>query len=242
VSGTGIHRILVVDDEPDILAVTRMTLQARGGYDVAVCPSGREALELAPQFQPDLILLDVMMPEMDGLMTLAALRDDPRMITTPVVFMTAKTMRHETDRYLDLGAVGVVAKPFDPRTLVEELERIVTGNSNPSLWSDREMASLLASYSARLPEKVREIRTLWEQVELGADGAADRLHRSVHRTAGTAGTFGYTSLSEIAGQLDQKLQDCLRDGLVPTVDNRRQVGLLVDALEKSAFEPPETLT
>ncbi len=240
-SRPGLHRILVVDDEPDILAVTRMTLRARGGYEVEVCQSGREALELAPRFEPDLILLDVMMPEMDGPMTLAALRDDLRMATTPVVFMTAKTMRHEADRYLELGAVGVVAKPFDPRTLVEELERIATRGSNRSGLDDSKMAELVESYAARLPEKVREIRNLWDQVEGGSDGATDRLHRSLHRIVGTAGTFGYASLSEIAGELEQKLHDYVPVGAEPTFAVRKQIGLLVDALEKAAFEPPRSL-
>ena len=138
-SRAGLNRILVVDDDPDILAVTRLTLRARGGYDVEVSLSGREALELAPQFAPDLILLDVMMPEMDGPRTLAALRNDPRTATTPVVFMTAKTMRHETDRYIELGAVGVIAKPFDPRTLVDQIEQIAQrGSPNLSCLHDSE--------------------------------------------------------------------------------------------------------
>ena len=127
-SPAGLHRILVVDDDEDILAVIRMTLQLHGSYEVEVCLSGREAIALVPQFEPDLILLDVMMPEMDGPMTLEALRGDPRTAATPVVFMTAKTMRNETERYIELGATGVVAKPFDPRTLADQIEKIAREN------------------------------------------------------------------------------------------------------------------
>jgi CheY-like chemotaxis protein len=242
VSELTIRRVLVVDDEPDILAVIRMTLRAHGDHEVEVCQSGREALELAPRFEPDLILLDVMMPEMDGPMTLAALRDSPRTATIPVVFMTAKAMRHETERYLDLGAVGVVAKPFDPGTLVGELERIVTGGSKPTRPDDRDMTELLERYASGLPTKIREVRNLWDQVEGGTENACDRLRKSVHRIAGTAGTFGYTSVSEIAGQLEEILRDHLSLGLELSNHKRKRLGLLVDALEKAAFEQPRSIT
>ncbi len=239
---SGLDRILVVDDEPDILAVTRMTLRARGSYQVEGCGSGREALELAPQFDPDLILLDVMMPEMDGPTTLAALRADPRTETTPVVFMTAKTMRHETDRYIDLGAVGVIAKPYDPRTLVDEIERITRGvSANLSRSADSEMTALLDAYAARLPAKIREVRELWSRIETGSDETAEDLERAVHRIAGAAGTYGYASLSAVASQLEQALKDQSRDAAQPTPESRQRVGSLIDALEDASAEPPKSL-
>ena len=119
-----LKRILVVDDEPDLLAIISITLRARGNFDVVTCTSGREALEIVARFEPDLILLDVMMPDMDGPMTLKALQEDPQTSSTPVVFITAKVLPRETARYLSLGAVAVIAKPFDQRTLVEEIETI----------------------------------------------------------------------------------------------------------------------
>ncbi len=124
-SSAGLRRVLVIDDEPDIVAVIRITLRARGGFEVEVCRSGEEALDVARRFAPDLILLDVMMPGTDGPTTLEALRGDPQTAATPVVFMTAKAMPHETARYLALGAAAVIAKPFDQRTLADELEEIV---------------------------------------------------------------------------------------------------------------------
>jgi CheY-like chemotaxis protein len=119
--GTSLKRILLVDDEPDILTVARHVLEALGGFTVVPCESGREALRQAPVFRPDLIMLDVMMPVMDGLQTLEALRDLPAVRTTPVVFMSARVQRHEVAEYKACGAQAVIEKPFDPMTLHDRL-------------------------------------------------------------------------------------------------------------------------
>ena len=117
-------KILYVEDDPDIQVVTRMSLEAVGGFTVEVAGSGREALEKAPAFAPDLILLDVMMPGMDGPTTMRALRDLPAVKRTPIVFMTAKVMQSEIKRYKELGALDVIHKPFDPMTLPDRVREI----------------------------------------------------------------------------------------------------------------------
>ncbi|WP_266168285.1 response regulator [Dyella subtropica] len=119
-----LQRILYVEDEPDIQAVARIALEAVGGFELHVCNSGQEALDAAPSFDPDLILLDVMMPGMDGPSTLSALRELPALSKTPVVFMTAKVQNAEVAHYRQLGAVDVIAKPFDPMTLSTTLHGI----------------------------------------------------------------------------------------------------------------------
>lgn len=116
-AGACLNRILVVEDEPDIQVISRMALEAVGGFTVQICASGAEALQFAPAFVPDLILLDVMMPGMDGPATLKALREIPRMSTTPVIFMTAKVQPSELAQYMAMGAMDVIAKPFDPMAL-----------------------------------------------------------------------------------------------------------------------------
>lgn len=115
------ERILYVEDEQDIQEITKLALEELGGFTVEVCNSGKEAIEKAPEYRPDLILLDVMMPEMDGPSTLAALRDLPSTAQTPVIFMTAKTQSYEIDRFKALGAIDVIKKPFDPMALVDQL-------------------------------------------------------------------------------------------------------------------------
>lgn len=110
-------RVLYVDDEPDIREVAAMAIELDPALEVRTCESGEEALAIAPAWHPDLILLDVMMPEMDGPATLAALRADDATAAIPVVFITARTQAHEAERFIGLGAAGVIAKPFDPMTL-----------------------------------------------------------------------------------------------------------------------------
>lgn len=117
-------RILYVEDDPDIQAIAVMVLETIHGFILESCSSGSEALQKAVQFKPDLVLLDVMMPGMDGPETLKGLRGFPELANTPVVFMTAKVQPQEVEGYLNLGAVGVIAKPFDPMTLADELRAI----------------------------------------------------------------------------------------------------------------------
>ena len=119
-----LQRILYVEDEADIRAVAQLALESIGGFTVKTCSSGEEALREAEAFAPDLILLDVMMPGMDGPSTLKALRDLPALSEVPVTFMTAKVQPAEIKYFKSLGAREVIAKPFDPMTLVDQLRAI----------------------------------------------------------------------------------------------------------------------
>ena len=119
-----LKNILYVEDEADIRAVARLALEAVGGFSVTICSSSAEAVERAPEVRPDLILLDVMMPGMDGVDTLRALRDLPETATTPVIFMTAKAQQSEIHNLRKLGALDVIAKPFDPMALSDRIRDI----------------------------------------------------------------------------------------------------------------------
>ncbi len=121
-----LQRILMVDDDPDIRTVAHLSLTAVGGFTVELCGSGSEALEKAEAFAPELILLDVMMPGMDGPATLKALREIPALAETPVVFMTAKVQPRDVAQLKACGALDVLAKPFDPMGLPDSLRRIWT--------------------------------------------------------------------------------------------------------------------
>lgn len=118
-------RVLYVDDEPDIRTVVGLCLKLNDAFEVRECASGAEALQIARDWRPDVILLDVMMPEMDGPMTRQALRDDPATTDIPVVFVTARTQPSEVERLLELGVTGVIAKPFDPMTLAGQVNRLM---------------------------------------------------------------------------------------------------------------------
>lgn len=116
--------ILLIEDDPDIQMVGRLALESVGGFRVTVCSSGEEGLATAPAALPDLILLDVMMPVLDGPATLAQLRTIPDLRQTPVIFMTAKVQNHEVNGYLSQGAIAVIPKPFDPMTLAATIAGI----------------------------------------------------------------------------------------------------------------------
>ena len=140
-----LRRILFVEDDPDIQTVARMALEALGGFTVLACNSGVEALGKVDGFAPDLVLLDVMMPGMDGPTTLAALRRRATCRDVPVIFMTAKVQAQELAFYRELGAEEVIAKPFDPMVLAERVRTIWSG-----LSSRRRMRMTAGAGSAEL--------------------------------------------------------------------------------------------
>lgn len=119
-----LKRILYAEDEPLIQAVAKLALEKIGGFEVLICSSGSEALEKIGTFAPDLVLLDVVMPGMDGPTTLQRLRSNPSTAAFPVVFLTGNAQPEEVAHYTALGALDVVAKPFNPMTLAAQIKLI----------------------------------------------------------------------------------------------------------------------
>lgn len=120
-----LQNILYVEDDPDIRAVTRIALETVGGFTLRACSSGKDAIEaMHAGFPADIMLLDVMMPEMDGPTTLAHLRTLPQAERVPAIFMTAKVQAKEVAYYQSIGALGVIAKPFDPMQLPQQVRRL----------------------------------------------------------------------------------------------------------------------
>jgi two-component system OmpR family response regulator len=120
-------KVLYVDDEPDIREVAALSLQLDPLIEVRPAASGAEALKVfaSGDWTPDVVLLDVMMPGMDGPGVLSALRETG--VETPVVFITARAQSHERGRLMDLGALGVISKPFDPMSLAKDLRAVLAG-------------------------------------------------------------------------------------------------------------------
>ena len=113
--------VLYVDDEPDIREIADMALSLDPNFEVRTAAGGIEALALIREWSPGLILLDVMMPGMDGPEVLARLRAEPATAAIPVVFVTARAQRNEIQTFQTLDAIGVIAKPFDPMTLAGQV-------------------------------------------------------------------------------------------------------------------------
>jgi CheY-like chemotaxis protein len=118
------RRVLVIEDEPDVLEVIRLSLELIGGWQVTGAASGEAGLAAARACAPDAILLDVSMPEQDGPATLRALRGDPALAGIPAIFITARAAR-DAARLRETGALGVVAKPFDPLHLPAEVAALL---------------------------------------------------------------------------------------------------------------------
>lgn len=121
-------RILLIEDDPDIQKMVQLSLKFQGGHTVSTASGGAEGLEKAAAENPDLILLDVMMPEMDGYETCRRLKSQPGTRHIPVVFLSARAQQSEIQKGRDLGAIGYLVKPFDPMMLASQLDAILNSS------------------------------------------------------------------------------------------------------------------
>jgi CheY-like chemotaxis protein len=202
-------RVLHVDDEPDIREVVEISLGLDPELSTRNCASGQEALGVATEWAPHIILLDVMMPVMDGATTLARLRENPLTAGIPVVFMTARAQSRELDLFRSLGAIGVIPKPFDPMTLaasvrahIQPLDRLDAMQSEFLLRVDRDLAALAGHWSAL--ENGTSVATSLAEIK-----------RIAHGLAGGAGIFGFGELSDAAASLEEAV--ILKDDASGTV-------------------------
>jgi CheY-like chemotaxis protein len=118
---TELKRVMCVEDDPDIRLILKFSLERLGGFSLCLCSDGFDALDKVESFQPQLVLLDVMMPKLSGPQTLKKLRTLEVMRGVPVVFLTAKAMRNEVEALLEHGSTGIIVKPFDPVTLPKDV-------------------------------------------------------------------------------------------------------------------------
>ena len=191
--------VLVVDDEPDILTIARLAMATVGGWSVLTATTGAEALRLAEEHRPEVVLLDVMLPDLDGPSVLTEMRKKAALRTLPVAFMTARVQRHEVDRYLKLGAVGVVHKPFDPMRLSREVEAMCTAASKVWDPSSPPLEEVRARFRASLPAKADELAAAAEDV--------DRVRVLAHRLSGSAGSYGLHQLGALADRVQVAIDE-----------------------------------
>jgi CheY-like chemotaxis protein len=194
--------VLHVDDDPDIREVVAGSLGLDPDLVTRSCASGVDALAVVAEWPPDIILMDVMMPLMDGPTTLAHLRRDERTAGIPVVFMTARAQSREIDAFLALGAAGVIRKPFDPRTLAASLRPYLRPADH---WLDsirkifllrlRDDAVMLESLGAALatapPTEMAEILAGMKEI--------------AHGLAGAGGIFGFPDISSAAAAIEEAI-------------------------------------
>ena len=201
-------RLLYVDDEADIRGIIEYAMEDEQDFQLELCASGQEALDKAVRIKPDLILLDVMMPGMDGPTTLKQLRELPDTRTTPVIFVTAKVQPNEVAQFKALGAIDVIAKPFDPVTLAAHLRELLklTTQTKARKKSDR-IEKLRQVYQAELPGRMDAIATNWSALvaDQADDNTLQELYRQVHSLVGSGMSFGYRQMGELAREIEQEL-------------------------------------
>jgi CheY-like chemotaxis protein len=191
-------RVLHVDDEADIREVVEFSLGLDPNLVMRSCASGEEALAIVETWTPDVMLLDVMMPVMDGAATLLRLRENPQTAGIPVVFMTARAQSRELDLLRSLGAVGVIPKPFDPMVLAASVRSHVEPPST-------RLGVMQQQFLRRVSGDLVALAGHWSAIESGPAGLASlAVIRSIaHGLAGSAGIFGFDELSDAAAILEE---------------------------------------
>jgi CheY-like chemotaxis protein len=217
-------RILHVDDEPDIREVVEISLGLDPGFSTRSCSSGEEALVAAVDWQPDIILCDVMMPVMDGPATLMRLRENALTAGIPVIFMTARAQTRELDGFRSLGALGVIPKPFDPMTLAASIRSYVGPAHDP-------MDDLRTSFLRRVKKDLVAL----SQDRLVLKGGnrppdvLDRIKHIAHGLSGAGGIYGFAEISDAAADLEDAVIAELVDSMLGKQTDAAVDGLILQA-------------
>src|ERR1700674_2571841 len=222
-------RVLHVDDEPDIREIVEISLGLDPDLTVRSCASGVDAITAASEWSPDLVLLDVRMPGMDGPATLARLRESRQTAHIPVIFMTARAQPRELERLRALGAQGVISKPFDPLLLAPSIRSCV---GEPASRFAGAQARFLKRTRDDLAALQRDRPALAEQAN-GVD-AIDRISKIAHRISGGGGIVGFGEISVKAFALEQTAIAALA-GVDTNANAGRAVDELLAGLEPKIF-------
>ena len=190
-------RLLHIDDEPDIREIVEISLGLDPAFAIRGCKSGSEGLAVAAEWKPDIILLDVMMPVMDGPATLAGLLENPETASIPVVFMTARAQARELDRFRSLGAVGAIAKPFEPMALAASIRKFLPPVADP-------LEALRAGFLERIRRDavaLSQHRTALRD-DLASPQTVEQVKHLAHSLSGAGGIYGFHELSDAAAVVE----------------------------------------
>jgi two-component system OmpR family response regulator len=209
-----IQSVLYVDDDRDICEVVKTTLCMMADLRVSTAASGERAIELALELAPDLVLMDIMMPGLDGPSTLKRMRGNAALAHIPVIFMTAKLLPAEVAHFLRLGAIGVIGKPFDPLTLCDELfalwskagperaEAIARSETaNPIILE--KIASLSDTFLSRTAGDVVRLEEIIARIRHGERSLLPEVERLAHRIHGAGHLFGFPNVSASGAAIER---------------------------------------
>lgn len=217
-------RVLYVDDEPDIRELVEMSLSLDPELTIKSCSSGTEGLAVAAEWMPDIILMDVMMPVMDGPQTLVHLREDEATADIPVVFMTARAQARELAHFLTLGAAGVISKPFDPMTLAGTVKQYL----KTSVPTGEELKRRFALRARSDAASLAECRLKFKGDPSAAYAKVDKIAKSL-LTAGRAN--GFDEVGSGASVLARMVEDA-QNGIGALGDVERSIDKLISAIER----------
>jgi CheY-like chemotaxis protein len=229
-----LESVLCVDDDPDICEVVRSSLNLIGGLIVHTAGSGVRAIDRAHELRPDVILMDVMMPGLDGPSTFKRMRESPLLANIPVIFMTAKVMPAEVAQLLSSGAIGVIGKPFDPLALCDDLFSL-WGNANTceipraetgQKQAAKQVSSLADSFLQRAKEEVARLREMLEQAARGEQSNFKEIERLAHSIHGAGAMFGFPEVSVSAGAIERLAEAFAAGNACP--DDRPPLQQLLD--------------
>jgi two-component system, OmpR family, response regulator len=200
--------VLFVDDDADICSVVQATLRLVPGLSVQTAESGERAIDLAYELRPDLVLMDVMMPGLDGPSTFERMRESALLAPIPVIFMTAKVLPAEISHFLQLGAIGVIVKPFDPLELYDELLALWSngGAASPGSRARSEPAqaqvdSLTINFLQRASADVVNLAKMIGRAQDGDRSVLMEIERVAHSIHGAGAMFGFPKISEVSGTM-----------------------------------------
>jgi CheY-like chemotaxis protein len=214
VGASAIRKVLLVDDDADLRRLGKLSLGKIGGWEVVVAASGEAAVDLAARELPDVVLMDVSMPGMDGCAALAKLREEPKTAAIPIVFMTARALPDEVARLVALGAAGVITKPFDVMDLPTQLlalltsrgEAVAPDRGGPTSPAHDGLVAMRREYVAALPSRVEELAAAVVQARRPSDaGSVEAARTLAHKLRGSAGSHGLAAVSEAAGRIEDAL-------------------------------------
>jgi CheY-like chemotaxis protein len=206
-----LRSIAYVDDEPDLREVVQLALSLTTGAAIQCYASGAQALSQLPALRPDLVLLDVMMPEMDGPEVIRQMQANPLLESIPVIFMTAKALPDEIAHFRALGAIGVIAKPFDPTRLGEEVlgqwqaAATITRHAGAATQITKHVSALTARFAHRTLAELPVMRESSARLSPGNADSLQQLKRWAHKVRGTAATIGLADVSARAGEIEELL-------------------------------------
>jgi CheY-like chemotaxis protein len=209
-----IQSVLYVDDDPDICEIVKTTLCMMADLRVHTAASGERAIELALEVLPDLVLMDIMMPGLDGPSTLKRMRGNAALAHIPVIFMTAKLLPAEVAHFLQLGAIGVIGKPFDPLTLCDELfdlwSKAGMERAMPAVRLESaaegilaKIASLCDTFLERTAGDVVRLEEMIARIRTGERSLLPEVERLAHRIHGAGHMFGFPRVSASGAAIER---------------------------------------